>query len=255
MAQLPGAPARRSLTPPGRDRRRSSQRRGTGNLGPALSALLRNPLALEEEFAEQAAASFRRRAGDVPGARLSFEDTISSLRDLGLEDFVDGVPADGSSKVQLGGGDDARRQLRLWCGSGVDFGVTDERCFVWIAYRGKRFIDLAQILAPIFNTLDTDRDSFISHGDMDAVLGACRDSGTSSLQSDVRELFAYHSGRSEHIDFAAFVSLTCDVQERSGLHRLAGEQELPVPCMLRCEDGVTFLRPVTAEVFAQHGAT
>ena len=29
-------------------------------------------------------------------------------------------------------------------GGSLDFGVADEQCFVWIAYRGKRFVDLAR---------------------------------------------------------------------------------------------------------------
>jgi len=244
----PGSRRRPSKGGIGGDPRRVSTQ-GTAGVGTALRALLRNIQTLDEDFAANASRMFRKAAGDAPGARLGFEESLTALRSLDLEAFVDGGGAEGPGGT-LGDGDDARRQLRLWSGLGEEFGVTDERCFVWIAWRGRRFVDAAGMLWPLFAALDEDKDGWLTQANIGAAVASDKKHNAadlSELRADVMELFNYHAGQAQEIDFAGFVSLVCDVQDRFVLGRLGAS---PLQCVLRRERGVTFLRPVTADVFA-----
>ena len=108
-----------------------------------------------------------------------------------------------NADCDLGDGADARRQLRLWCGSSEEFGVTDEQCFVWIAYRGKRFVELARAsrVVDMFNGLRTGGYGTVSLSDLDsALVSDTQPQGLTNitleeLQSDVSELFRYHADR------------------------------------------------------------
>jgi hypothetical protein len=112
--------------------------------------VLQNIQAFDADFAVDAARTFRKRVGTlIPEARLGFEETIAALRDLGLEAFVDGAGelegVSAAAGINFGEGDEARRQLRLWTGPGSDFGVLDEATFIWVAWRGRRFVDAAEM--------------------------------------------------------------------------------------------------------------
>jgi len=156
--------------------------------------------------------------------------------------------------INFGEGDEARRQLRLWTGAGSDFGVLDEAAFVWVAWRGRRFVDAAEMLWPLWSALDSKKMARVSHQDIDKALSAAGSAmtaeglGLQHLQAEVLELFKYHAGCQDAIVFADFLALVCDMQDRFALAQIAGKG--PLLCTLRYDRGISFLRPMSAHVFA-----
>eukprot|EP00930_Biecheleria_cincta_P019279 TRINITY_DN1475_c0_g1_i1.p1 TRINITY_DN1475_c0_g1~~TRINITY_DN1475_c0_g1_i1.p1 ORF type:complete len:1717 (-),score=474.76 TRINITY_DN1475_c0_g1_i1:121-5271(-) len=261
-------------------KRRSADSRAA--VGAALRAVLRNIQALEKEFALQALAIFQEfLAGEED--ELNIDDTCEALCELGLSAYVDGGEVGDGGAVNIGDGEEARRQLRLWSKSNANSTVftTDEQCFLWIAWRGRRFVDSADLLWPVFRALDADTDGAIGLTDIERCLQAAAKPVTTftsprttprkdgpepdkvafdanadadKFRAELYELLAYHAGSEGSkalISFAQFIAMICDAQDKFALHRLSLTR--PAALMMRYDRGVLFMRPEEVSCFAKPG--
>eukprot|EP00931_Biecheleriopsis_adriatica_P051527 TRINITY_DN2989_c0_g1_i2.p1 TRINITY_DN2989_c0_g1~~TRINITY_DN2989_c0_g1_i2.p1 ORF type:complete len:1139 (-),score=330.95 TRINITY_DN2989_c0_g1_i2:173-3589(-) len=228
-------------------------------VGVALRAVLQNIQALELQFALRVLEAFRQKSEEASDSQseLGFDDSMDVLGDLGLEAYVDG----GSSlsiapDISLGEGEESKRQWRLWKNS---HGKVDEQSFLWMAWRGQRFGDsafLAEIIWPVFKALDVDRDHRVCSEDIANALQGSESKGkevstnSEKLQVELLELLRYHATNSAegaevdpayHVDFASFVALILDAQDKLAMHRFSAMR--PVPCLVCSDNGMLFVRP------------
>lgn len=242
---------------------------GRAAVGAALRAVLRNIQALRKDYALRALDIFQSFLAE-DHEDLSLEDTCEALRELGLSAYVDDDESDDGEKVSA----EANRQLRLWSSSDTSNSIftTDEQCFVWLAWRGQRYVESANLLWPIFRALDANADGAVNMQDIEPCLqaastpisgylvttpvysprGRTANGDTEKLTAVLNELVAYHSGSEPNdalISFPQFIAVVCDAQDKFALHRLSLIR--PAALVMRYDRGVPFLRPEEMSCFAR----